>query len=148
MSAPLWSFVMIHHSAGHDEPGPDIQAIRAFHTAPEPAGRGWRDIGYHFVCELVGEHYEVLAGRPLSEDGAHCPGMNHSAIGLCLVGDFTAHPPPLGQMLTAAKFVAGLLSALRLPSSAVTMHRNHRATECPGKSFDLEQFRRLVEDFL
>lgn len=147
MAPRIWRFVMIHHSAGHDGALVDTPGIRRFHTSEPPAGRGWQDIGYHFTCERIGDGYEVLAGRPLSLDGAHCPGMNSQAVGLCLIGNFMDAAPPEEQLRTAARFVAGLCAVLGISSSAVTMHKNHRDTDCPGAKFDLKRFRALVERY-
>jgi N-acetylmuramoyl-L-alanine amidase len=144
MNTPRWNLVMIHHSAGHDHPSADTQAIRRFHVE----GRGWDDIGYHFLVERLGDRYEVIAGRPLYLQGAHCPGVNATAVGVCLVGDFTDNPPPQEQLLVASRLVAGLCYVFGVAASSVAMHRNLRATECPGAKFDLAHFRKLVEGYL
>jgi len=57
--------------------------IRRWHTTPKPDGRGWRDIGYHYVIRRDGE---VETGRPLEQSGAHAYGFNARSIGVCLVG--------------------------------------------------------------
>jgi len=57
--------------------------IRAWHTAPPPAGNGWADIGYHYVIRRDGT---VEAGRPVDRPGAHVMGYNANSLGLCLVG--------------------------------------------------------------
>jgi N-acetylmuramoyl-L-alanine amidase len=139
-----WTGVMIHHSAGTDTSRADIQAIRRHHVEVN----GWADVGYHFVCELVGSRYEVIAGRPLTQDGAHCPGRNKDTIGFCLVGNFTAAAPPTAQWALAARHVAGLCAVLGIGADKVLAHRDHRATECPGKRFDLKRFRELVWSYL
>ena len=144
MSARKWQTVMIHHSAGSDTSRVDLQAIRRHHVS----ANGWADVGYHFFCELVGTSYEVIAGRPLTRDGAHCPGHNKTAIGFCLVGDLSSSPPPQAQWVTAARHVAGLCVALGIDTDHILAHRDHRATECPGKRFDLERFRELVWSFV
>lgn len=76
--------------------------ITKWHTLPEPQGRGWDNIGYHYVI-LNGRlspfkthsrfdgHIET--GRALDDDndlemdekGAHAFGYNHS-VGICLIG--------------------------------------------------------------
>ena len=100
----------------------DAETIRRWHTLPKipleiaerikrkelPAreaykyGRGWRDIGYHFVIlngkrKARGKYRKeddglIEAGRPLETPGAHCRGHNKRSVGVCLIGrrHFTA----------------------------------------------------------
>lgn len=76
--------------------------ITTWHVLPPPSGRGWQNIGYHYVI-LNGRisafrhngyfdgHIET--GRPLDDDadissdefGAHATGWNN-AVGICLIG--------------------------------------------------------------
>lgn len=75
----------------------DAALIRTWHTDPKPKGRGWRDIGYHFVIcngfRTSGCKYDptvdglVETGRPVEQVGAHCAGHNSDSIGVCLIGD-------------------------------------------------------------
>lgn len=140
-----WSHLMIHHSAGPDDGAAfDIDRYRHHHVKKN----GWRDLGYHFVVERVGGAYRAIAGRPLYVAGAHCPGMNNKAVGICLAGDFTAAPPPDGQLEEAARLAAGLCAALDIPVTSIVRHRDHRATECPGDAFDLQGFRGRVLELL
>lgn len=67
-----------------------VDEIRKWHTDPEPGGRGWSDIGYHFVVRRDGT---VEKGRPVSIAGAHAPPNAHS-IGICLVGGKGADGKP------------------------------------------------------
>lgn len=60
-----------------------VDEIRRWHTDPPPKGRGWKDIGYHYVILRDGT---VMAGRPLSEVGAHVQGHNTGTIGISLLG--------------------------------------------------------------
>lgn len=59
--------------------------IRSWHR-----GRGWRDIGYHYVITRDGT---LEKGRPDDMPGAHEPKINRSSISVCLVGG----APPLGS---------------------------------------------------
>jgi N-acetylmuramoyl-L-alanine amidase len=60
-----------------------VAEIRRWHTDPKPKGRGWRDIGYHYVIKRDGT---LQLGRPISQTGAHVRGHNLTSIGICLVG--------------------------------------------------------------
>jgi hypothetical protein len=92
--------LIIHCS---DSPWACAREIKKWHTDPKPEGRGWSDIGYHFVIlngritakqELAALDGSVECGRYLDEDniiepdefGIHCLGYNDHSIGICLVG--------------------------------------------------------------
>jgi len=138
-----WSHVLIHHSATPDTPMVETHGYRKYHTE----ARGWRDLGYAYVVELAGHDYAMLAGRPLSWPGAHCRGMNTQAIGICLAGDFSVVPPPIAQQRCAARHVAALCDLFNIPTENIQGHRDYRATECPGRMFNLEPFRQMVEGY-
>lgn len=123
-----WSEVIVHHSASADGEHVDTDEIRRFHVE----SNGWRDIGYHFVVELVEGQYLAIAARPLYMVGAHCPGHNSTAIGVCLVGNFVEHGPPQEQVDCAARLIAGLCRILEIPVARIRPHSTFRNTECPG----------------
>lgn len=67
-----------------DRSAEDVVAeIRRWHTDPKPKGRGWSDIGYHFVVHRDGS---IAPGRPVWRSGAHVAGRNKYTIGVSLVG--------------------------------------------------------------
>ena len=90
-SNPLpWKYIVLHHSLTKDRRTPDWGGIKRFHTSyrvgghiitPEQAHalmaegkkvtKPWRDIGYHFGIENVGEDIRVQYGRSLATVGAH-----------------------------------------------------------------------------
>jgi N-acetylmuramoyl-L-alanine amidase len=72
--------IIVHCS---DTNGGNAAAIRRFHMAPPPAGRGWEDIGYHYVIDQDGT---VEPGRDEALIGSHCEGDNHDSLGVCMVG--------------------------------------------------------------
>ena len=77
--------------------------IKKWHTDPTPQGRGWSDIGYHFVIQngrptprqnIPSLEGSIECGRLLDEDnvigtdetGIHCLGYNEHSVGICLIG--------------------------------------------------------------
>ena len=46
-------------------------------------GRGWKQIGYHYV---IGRQGDLAEGRPIENVGAHTKGHNTASIGICLIG--------------------------------------------------------------
>ena len=95
----------------------NVDEIRQWHTDAEPIGRGWSDIGYHWLVTGLFPYYPdwkntharsefdgvVWAGRPEERVGAHVAGDNTHSIGIALVGidAFTSR-----QMDAATKLVA------------------------------------------
>ncbi len=61
----------------------DVEVIKRWHTDPTPDGRGWSDIGYHFVIERRDGFLQP--GRDWTKKGAHTLGQNRE-LGLCLCG--------------------------------------------------------------
>jgi len=140
---PNWQRILIHHSASPDTPKLDTKAIKRFHVEE----RGWDDIGYHALVELVGDSYVAVPGRPLSKAGAHCPGQNKTALGLCLVGDWRKEEPPLAQLERAAELCAEWCVRFGIQVDEIRAHREFRSTVCPGL-VSIEKIRRLVSRFL
>jgi len=71
--------IILHCSATREGQHIDVDTIRGWHVN----GRGWSDIGYHFVVYLDGS---VHIGRPLKRSGAHTIGQNSNSIGVCYIG--------------------------------------------------------------
>lgn len=75
--------IIIHCSATPPSADIGVAEIRKWHTDPKPKGRGWSDVGYHFIIRRDGT---IEKGRPLERPGAHARGHNSNSIGICLVG--------------------------------------------------------------
>lgn len=138
--------IVIHHSLTRDSGMVSWGAIWRYHVST----RHWSSIGYHAGCELVGDRWLALYGRPLRFSGAHAPGANTDGLGFCLVGDFTDAPPPQGQLDAAADVLADWCALLDLdPVSCIVGHRDVTARRtCPGDAFPLGILRGLVTERL
>lgn len=140
--------IIIHCSDTQE--GRDVTAgdIRRWHTTPkEKGGRGWRDIGYHYVIRLDGT---IELGRPLEKAGAHCIGRkgedhNSHSIGICYIGgrhirkDGTwewADTRTEEQRDAMARLVAMLLEAF--PRATVHGHYEFATRACP--CFDVQRW--------
>jgi N-acetyl-anhydromuramyl-L-alanine amidase AmpD len=79
-------------------------------------------------------------------EGAHCAaqGMNQKALGICFVGNFDETPVPLEQWNKGVIFVASLVNLLDIPTRFIVGHRDYTSKSCPGKLFEVEQFRKAV----
>lgn len=156
--------IVVHNSATKDGLVVDMQAIRRYHTNYSYQGRTikkteatvlieqgqsvrkpWTDIGYHFICEMVNDRYEILVGRMVNEPGAHAAGHNYNSIGICAVGEFEIEPPPPVQWGLMVKMCAALLDAYNLGVINLKGHRELGAPKtCPGTMFDMQRFREDV----
>lgn len=139
-----------HHAAGfsadtYEEGLAQVKAIQDFHQN----GRGWSDIGYHFVVDRGGRVYQ---GRPFLDNavtlddvpafvlGAHVGGANTGNVGVCLLGCY--HPPETAyacnQEITPAALdsmvtlFAFLSESYGIDPDDLLGHRDQGQTACPG----------------
>ena len=128
---------VIHHSAGPQavDGGAQVRSIQAQHLK-RPR---FVDIGYNFLIDGGGTVYR---GRPLIGSdlavGAHCPGLNRSHIGICLLGCFDPDSPRCDDTPACAQVDAlvvlcrSLIVDHRISAPQLLGHRDRRATACPG----------------
>lgn len=62
-----------------------LDDIRDWHVKKPPAGRGWSDIGYHYVITPAGV---VLQGRPFHIPGAGVIGRNYGFLQILMVESY------------------------------------------------------------
>lgn len=141
--------ISFHHTAGRQtfdlrESLEEVRFIQEFHME----GRGWNDIGYHFLIDGSGR---VFRGRPEEAVGAHVREANTGNLGITYLGNY--HPPidhpakpeqdetfvALGRRLAAKHLFAG---------STLKGHRDYGPTSCPGDGLygKLEDFRRRMDE--
>ena len=137
--------IILHHSATKDSGSVSWNAIRRFHVEQNK----WEDIGYHAGVELVTDaagisHYEMLLGRTWDRTGAHTKGQNSQALGLCFVGDFDIKEPPKDQLLAGAKIVRMWMDLYNIPVHMIFGHRDFAQKSCPGRMFNIGNFKDLL----
>lgn len=143
-----WRKIVIHHSASPTavRRGSKLIPVNAAMIREWHLTRGWSDIGYHFVILPDGE---CEAGRPLYRPGAHCQAgqRNFSAIGICLVGNFSETEVPDAQLMGAIDKVEQLMLAYRIKFGDIELHREvpGAATECPGRYFPADVFEQELQ---
>ena len=134
--------IIVHCTATPKGQERTVDQIRANHMAPvSKGGRGWSDIGYHYLVYLDGSIHE---GRDVDTVGAHCLYHNAHSIGVCYVGGVSNIPNvaysqlPAEDTRTPEQKVA-LLSLLKelkrlYPKATIHGHRDFANKACP--SFD------------
>lgn len=121
--------VILHCSATKE--GQDISAatIKDWHVN----GRGWSDIGYHYVIRLDGT---IEIGRPVDRPGAHVKYHNIDSIGICYVGGVEQDGKTPKDTLTIAQEQAfrSLYNALQMVCGPMTLHGHNEfaAKACPS----------------
>ncbi|MCA8975416.1 MAG: N-acetylmuramoyl-L-alanine amidase, partial [Planctomycetes bacterium] len=130
------SRITIHHSALYfRDYRPSATAVQLQRIQREHMrGRGYGDIGYHFLIDPAGR---IWQGRDLRWQGAHASGENNVRnAGICLLGNFVrgnrGHSPTAEQVDALESLVAALCSDYRIARSQIHSHSDFKATECPG----------------
>ena len=122
-----FSAIYLHHTAGPRNQ--TFHQIRKFHMDPVPlGGRGWRDIGYHF---LVTEDGRWHRGRPIDTRPACVAGKNMEALCVCATGDNT-RPEHKWNQTQRISLIAGLDILSSLLNLPVKGHKEDGDTLCPG----------------
>ncbi len=135
MITPI-KWVTIHHdgldspmlATSMDDTAARIEWIRCGHR-----GRGFSDIGYHYIIDREGRVWE---GRNLRWQGAHVSKHNEQNIGILVAGNFDIQKPTSDQLEGLRQHVRTLKTRYTIPSARVLTHREWSGarTACPGKN--------------
>lgn len=127
-------YVTIHHDGmtpfyglSEVEAKSRLELIRNGHR-----GKGWGDIGYHFIIDRSGN---VWQGRDvLVFQGAHVRNRNEHNIGVMCLGNFVVQKPSEAQVEALNRTVAQLRAHYRIAAKDVYTHREWKGaqTACPG----------------
>ena len=128
--------ITLHHTAGPrpaawEDAAIEMRLIQDFHQR----GRGWKDIGYHFVIDGAGRVFE---GRPQTVVGAHAGSNNDGNIGISLMGNFEfesmfSSPETELQLASLVRVARFLVARYGLSVDLFRGHRDYRPTTCPGR---------------
>ena len=130
--------IILHHSLTKDNDTVSWGVIRKYHIN----NCKWNDIGYHFGIENLRGQTEILMGRMLNKQGAHCKGYNSDSIGICFVGNYDVFYPLKESWNQGIKLVQSLMDIFNIDIKDVYGHREFNTYKsCPGRLFDLDKFR-------
>lgn len=130
--------IILHCSATKEGREYSVETIRKWHTDPKPKGRGWRDIGYHYVIHLDGS---VSQGRPLDQSGAHTKGHNADTVGICYIGGIDKEGKPNDTMTPEQNkaFRMLVLSLRTLFNASMTIHGHNEFSNKACPSFTVKE---------
>jgi hypothetical protein len=127
-----YDMIILHHTAeivdaNHD--GLYGEEIDRMQRAGEREGypKFVNGMGYHFLINPGGQI--EIGDRWIHQIyGAHCveKGMNHHAVGICMVGNFDKTLPTKEQLESLGQLLCFLKPAPVMP------HRAYKNTDCPG----------------
>lgn len=138
--------IILHCTATPEGRDVTVEQLRSMHTAPvSKGGRGWSDIGYHYVVYRDGS---VHAGRDVNIVGAHCQGQNTCSIGVVYVGGCDREMKAKDtrteeQKQGMRRLVKRLLMLYGLGTGNVKGHYEYANKACP--CFDMDEERREIE---
>jgi len=89
-----------------------IEQIRQSHVA----GRGWADLGYHYVIDPTGRVWE---GRSTRWQGAHVKDQNENNLGILVLGNFDVQLPTPSALASLDKFLATQMQRYRVSMGSV-----------------------------
>ncbi len=124
--------ITIHHEGGEPVYFTDVAstARRLLVLRRGHIGRGWADIGYHYVIDRAGRVWE---GRPIWYQGAHVRDNNEHNAGVMLLGNFDRQEPSEAQLRALQGFVVKLSRKYHVASNRIYTHRELMETACPGR---------------
>ena len=119
--------IIIHCSATVEGVNVSTSTIKRWHVQ----GRGWSDIGYHYIIPLDGE---IEYGRELGRSGAHCKGENENSIGICYIGGLSDKKRAKDTRTEAQKeALVNILKTLThiYPKATIHSHFEYANKACP-----------------
>ncbi len=104
-----------------------LESVRQGHVS----GRGWADIGYHYVIDPAGRVWEA---RSIRFQGAHVKDNNENNMGVMVMGNFDQQRPTPQALAALDRFVAGSARQYGIPVSRIYTHQEINPTACPGRN--------------
>jgi N-acetylmuramoyl-L-alanine amidase len=134
--------IIIHHTAVKQNPRIPVerkmQGLQAFSQRPGQVTKtlrkpAWPDVPYHFYVAVSGR---IAEGRDARFAGD--TNTNYDPAGYLQVvveGEFGKDTPSAEQLASLRKLLATLMVGWNLPIKALTTHKDHASTDCPGRNF-------------
>lgn len=119
-----------------------LEKIRGAHSrSKRDGGRGWSDIGYHFVIDRAGRIWEA---RNLKFQGAHVDSCNPNNLGIMCLGNFDEQMPSQAQTDALTKAIKAFKDAFKVQQGHIYTHQEWfrmgltHSTDCPGRNLQAQ----------
>lgn len=152
--------LVIHHMASPNTSATSLDhafALARQCQADHMDRAGFEDSGQHFTVTRGGHCLEGRTGSLAAlragdayVKGAHVGGANTGKLGIECEGTYTTALPTPAQYRALVQLAAHICRRYGIRPSAISGHRDHRATQCPGDAFhaQLDTLRRDVAQTL
>lgn len=78
---------------------------------------------------------QVTVGRPAEYQGAHCPALNATHLGVCIVGNYDLAPPDDDMLDALRGLCLQLMERRHIPYRGIAYHCDYSHKSCPGSQF-------------
>jgi len=147
--------IVVHHSATK----PHNQLFENARTIDGDHQRRGFGAWYKGKVYYIAYHYVILPdgtiekGRPEKCRGGHTRSWKHNRwVGICLVGFFDPgwknqkyHRPARAQMKSLVSLSVRIMDSYRFDQTRILPHKKINPTQCPGKSFPMNEYISLVK---
>ena len=132
--------IVIHHTSIRQQPKLSLEqklrGLQSFSQAPGSVNHrpkpAWGDVPYHFYIDTAGR---IGEGRDVNYEGdTNTRYSTANRIQIVLEGSFDKEQPTPEQLGSLDKLVTWLAAKYRVPSSKISGHNDHVATDCPGRN--------------
>jgi len=137
--------IYIHHSATDRDVQPEqFEMINLYHKQKWDfeSSLGYYG-GYNYLIEPNGDLKQYRAD---GEEQAAQYGHNFDTLSVCLAGNFEIQFPTLKQQIRLRSFLTDKLDEYGLEPEDVMLHREVKATACPGKNVTRTYILKLIQD--
>jgi hypothetical protein len=122
----------VHHTAAFLGDNGRAPAMVRGHQRFHIDDRGWPDLAYHYIIDAKGYAYEGRDTTKAGDTATRYDPAGHFLV--CCEGNFDDQSVPEAQLGALVDVLAWAAARFGVGADAITGHRDHAATTCPGSS--------------